>query len=44
MAKKITGYVKLQIPAGKETPAPPEGPARGQHEVNIMGCSNEYNI
>ena len=38
MAKKITGYVKLQIPAGKATPAPPVGPALGQHGVNIMGC------
>ena len=37
MAKKITGYVKLQIPAGKATPAPPVGPALGQHGVNIMG-------
>ena len=37
MAKKITGFVKLQIPAGKATPAPPVGPALGQHGVNIMG-------
>ena len=37
MAKKITGSVKLQIPAGKATPAPPVGPALGQHGVNIMG-------
>ena len=36
MAQKITGYVKLQIPAGKATPAPPVGPALGQHGVNIM--------
>ena len=35
MAQKITGYVKLQIPAGKATPAPPVGPALGQHGVNI---------
>ena len=36
MAKKITGYIKLQIQAGKATPAPPVGPALGQHGVNIM--------
>ena len=36
MAKKIAGYIKLQIPAGKATPAPPVGPALGQHGVNIM--------
>ena len=36
MAQKITGYVKLQIPAGKATPAPPVGPALGQHGLNIM--------
>ena len=36
MAKKVTGYIKLQIPAGKATPAPPVGPALGQHGVNIM--------
>ena len=36
MAQKITGYIKLQIPAGKATPAPPVGPALGQHGVNIM--------
>ncbi len=35
MAKKVTGYIKLQIPAGKATPAPPVGPALGQHGVNI---------
>ena len=43
MAKKITGYVKLQIPAGKATPAPPLGPALGQHGVNIMGFCKEFN-
>ena len=43
MAKKITGYVKLQIPAGKATPAPPVGPALGQHDVNIMGFCKEFN-
>ena len=43
MAKKITGYVKLQIPAGKATPAPPVGPALGQHGVNIMGFCEEFN-
>ncbi len=43
MAKKITGYVKLQIPAGKATPAPPVGPALGQHGVNIMGFRKEFN-
>ena len=43
MAKKITGYVKLQIPAGKATPAPPVGPALGQHGVNIMGFCKEFN-
>jgi large subunit ribosomal protein L11 len=43
MAKKITGYIKLQIPAGKATPAPPVGPALGQHGVNIMGFCKEYN-
>ena len=36
MAKKVTGYIKLQIPAGKATPAPPVGPALGQHGVNIV--------
>ena len=36
MAKKITGYIKLQLPAGKANPAPPVGPALGQHGVNIM--------
>lgn len=43
MAKKINGYVKLQIPAGKATPAPPVGPALGQHGVNIMGFCKEFN-
>ncbi len=43
MAKKITGYVKLQIPAGKATPAPPVGPALGQHGVNILGFCKEFN-
>lgn len=43
MAKKITGYIKLQIPAGKATPAPPVGPALGQHGVNIPGFVKEFN-
>jgi len=43
MAKKITGFIKLQIPAGKATPAPPVGPALGQHGVNIMGFTKEFN-
>lgn len=43
MAKKITGYIKLQIQAGKATPAPPVGPALGQHGVNIMGFCKEFN-
>lgn len=43
MAKKIAGYVKLQIPAGKATPAPPVGPALGQHGVNIMAFCKEFN-
>ena len=43
MAQKITGYVKLQIPAGKATPAPPVGPALGQHGVNIPGFCKEFN-
>jgi large subunit ribosomal protein L11 len=43
MAKKITGYIKLQIPAGKATPAPPVGPALGQHGVNIMQFCKEFN-
>lgn len=43
MAKKVTGYVKLQIPAGKATPAPPVGPALGQHGVNIAMFVKEFN-
>jgi large subunit ribosomal protein L11 len=43
MAKKITGYIKLQIPAGKATPAPPVGPALGQHGVNIMEFCKTFN-
>ena len=43
MAKKVKAVVKLQIPAGKATPAPPVGPALGQHGVNIMGFVKEYN-
>lgn len=43
MAKKIRAYVKLQIPAGKATPAPPIGPALGQHGVAIMNFVKEYN-
>ena len=43
MAKKVTGIIKLQIPAGKATPAPPVGPALGQHAVNIMGFCKEFN-
>ena len=43
MAKKIVGYVKLQIPAGKATPAPPVGPALGQHGLNIIGFCKEFN-
>ncbi|MBC8530035.1 50S ribosomal protein L11 [Christensenellaceae bacterium NSJ-44] len=43
MAKKIAGYIKLQVPAGKATPAPPIGPALGQHGVNIMGFCKEFN-
>jgi len=43
MAKKIVGYVKLQINAGKATPAPPVGPALGQHGLNIMGFCKEFN-
>ena len=41
--KKISGYVKLQIPAGKANPSPPVGPALGQHGVNIMGFCKEFN-
>ncbi len=43
MAKKVTGIVKLQLPAGKATPAPPVGPALGQYGANIMGFVKEYN-
>ena len=43
MEKKITGYIKLQIPAGKATPAPPVGPALGQHGVNIMEFVKQFN-
>lgn len=43
MAKKVTGYVKLQIPAGKATPAPPVGPALGQHGVNIVEFTKQFN-
>ena len=43
MAQKVVGYVKLQIPAGKATPAPPVGPALGQHGVNIMSFTKEFN-
>ena len=42
MAKKITGYIKLQIQAGKATPAPPVGPALGQHGVNIMEFTKQF--
>ena len=41
--KKVSGYIKLQIPAGKANPAPPIGPALGQHGVNIMGFCKEFN-
>ena len=41
--KKVTGYIKLQIPAGKATPAPPVGPALGQHGVNIVQFTKEFN-
>jgi len=43
MAKKITGYIKLQIPAGKANPSPPVGPALGQHGVNIMEFCKAFN-
>src|SRR5579872_349250 len=43
MAKRVRAIVKLQLPAGKATPAPPVGPALGQHGVNIMGFVKEYN-
>ena len=43
MAKKVTGYIKLQIPAGKATPAPPVGPALGHHGVNIVEFTKQFN-
>ena len=43
MAQKVTGLIKLQIPAGKATPAPPVGPALGQHGVNIVSFTKEFN-
>jgi large subunit ribosomal protein L11 len=43
MAKKVVGIIKLQLPAGKASPAPPVGPALGQHGVNIMGFCKEFN-
>ena len=43
MAQKVKGYIKLQIPAGKATPAPPVGPALGQHGVNIMAFTKDFN-
>ena len=43
MAKKVTGYIKVQIPAGKATPAPPVGPALGQHGVNIVEFTKQFN-
>ena len=43
MAKKVKGYIKLQIPAGKATPAPPVGPALGQHGVNIVDFTKQFN-
>ncbi len=43
MAQKVMAYIKLQIPAGKATPAPPVGPALGQHGVNIVGFTKEFN-
>ena len=43
MAKKITGFIKLQVPAGKANPSPPVGPALGQHGVNIMQFCKEFN-
>jgi len=43
MAKKVKAFIKLQIPAGKATPAPPVGPALGQHGVNIMAFCKDYN-
>ena len=43
MAKKVSGYIKLQLPAGQANPAPPVGPALGQHGVNIMEFCKQYN-
>ena len=43
MAQKVVGFIKLQIPAGKATPAPPVGPALGQHGINIAGFTKEFN-
>ena len=43
MAQKVVGYIKLQIPAGKATPAPPVGPALGEHGVNIMAFTKDFN-
>lgn len=43
MAQKVSGFIKLQIPAGKATPAPPVGPALGQHGVNIVSFTKEFN-
>ena len=43
MGQKVVGFIKLQIPAGKATPAPPVGPALGQHGVNIMAFTKEFN-
>ena len=43
MAQKVVGFIKLQIPAGKATPAPPVGPALGQHGVNILAFTKEFN-
>lgn len=43
MAQKVVGYIKLQIPAGKATPAPPVGPALGQHGINIVSFTKEFN-
>ena len=44
MAKKVSGYIKLQIPAGKATPAPPVGPALGQHGVNLQNSSTQRQL
>ncbi len=43
MAQKVVGYIKLQIPAGKATPAPPVGPALGQHGINIVSFTKDFN-